>query len=218
MRPVSGFAFSYQVALIQVIYLFLLYGRTYVSAHRRAHTQVRPYNSFSYFYERNLVSVCGWVRFEGAGLEGQGRRPAAAPRELCWGWGAGRWQAGQSEQEHGQGSMTRAYLPPPHLSHRAEQGQQGRREHGLPYQAGRTAWAGHRVSKARGRQAAAGWRLGVHPWAGRAGRRFFQGNVRQGRQHPERRQQERPPGEKIRPNTSTQLCPFYLSMDPSCGE
>jgi len=26
-----------------------------VSAHKRAHTQVRPYNSFSYFYERNLV-------------------------------------------------------------------------------------------------------------------------------------------------------------------
>ena len=28
-----------------------------MSAHKRAHTQVRPYNSFSYFYERNLV--CG---------------------------------------------------------------------------------------------------------------------------------------------------------------
>jgi hypothetical protein len=26
-----------------------------VSAHRRAHTQVRPYNGFSYFFERNLV-------------------------------------------------------------------------------------------------------------------------------------------------------------------
>jgi hypothetical protein len=28
-----------------------------VSAHKKAHTQVRPDNSFSYFYERNLVSV-----------------------------------------------------------------------------------------------------------------------------------------------------------------
>jgi hypothetical protein len=26
-----------------------------VSAHRKAHTQVRPDNSFSYFFERNLV-------------------------------------------------------------------------------------------------------------------------------------------------------------------
>jgi hypothetical protein len=28
-----------------------------MSAHKRAHTQVRPYNPFSYFYERNLVLI-----------------------------------------------------------------------------------------------------------------------------------------------------------------
>ena len=37
------------------MYLSLLSGLTLVAAHRRAHTQVRPYKSFSDFYERNLI-------------------------------------------------------------------------------------------------------------------------------------------------------------------
>ena len=48
--------FSYKVALIQVIYFFLLW-HTQVSAHKSTPAQVRPYDSFSCFYERNLVSA-----------------------------------------------------------------------------------------------------------------------------------------------------------------
>lgn len=44
-----------QVALIQVFYNFLLQGRTCVSAHQRAPTQVRSYHSYFSCYERNLV-------------------------------------------------------------------------------------------------------------------------------------------------------------------
>ena len=43
--------------------LLIYKGRTYVSAHRRAHKQVRPYDRFSYFYERNVVlGGHPWVR------------------------------------------------------------------------------------------------------------------------------------------------------------
>jgi len=37
------------------MYLFLLQVQTYMAAHNRAHPQVRPCKSFSYFYEGNVV-------------------------------------------------------------------------------------------------------------------------------------------------------------------
>lgn len=51
----KALAASFRVAIIKVIVLFTYVG-DYVSAHQRANPQVRPYNRFPYFYERNLVS------------------------------------------------------------------------------------------------------------------------------------------------------------------
>ena len=74
---------------------------------------MRPVSGFAF-------SVCGWVRFEGAGLGGQGRRLAGAPRELCWGWGAGRWQAGQKRARAWAGQHDKG-IPSPLPTYHIEQ-------------------------------------------------------------------------------------------------